>query len=428
MRTQRLLSRDVGPLSEYEARQFLRHAARVRSLHLSPSCDRHVHLLDVLIGTNVFPKLLVLECGELSDTKFLRLFLSPTLRQCVLPVSHSNLKSIGTHCPVLESLSITNPDFYTPDEVSLLSHTVRSCKRLVNLHCHQLDSAAWEYLAGLPTLLTLNILVHEAYPLAWDPLYFACFLNITTLVFDVHTGADVVTILQHSEFPSLKEFEMDVFLLLWNMAEQLLSALSKCKAFETLECIRISSDPEFCDAELSDVPLTVLRYFFPFSLLKTLRLRIHHRIYLDNNLLLEAMSSWPHIRNLELMDRRDLDYRPLYLVTFRGLFAALRMCPHLNTLQISMDARKIDIDVEAEPFQHASLQNFIVCDSYIQDPYTVARIIFSMFPSINVIYHYSNNPDPWNTVNDFLGDFRVPWRKVEDGEHLMGLQEALNSI
>jgi hypothetical protein len=74
------------------------------------------------------------------------------------------------------------------------------------------------------------------------------------------------------------------------------------------------------------------------------------------------MSSWLHIRCLDLRDSR------LYLqstITFRGLFAALRLCPHLCTLWLSMDAVNIDIDLEAESFQH---------------PEVVARIIFSMLP------------------------------------------------
>ena len=405
----------VDPLSMHEAPLFLRHAARVRFLHLSPSyaCDQYFHLLNVFIGTHVFPKLLVLDCRELRDTRILHLFLSPTLRRCNLPVSHSNLKSIETCCPVLESLSIHTGSCST-DELSLLSGTVRSCKRLVDLRCFQLDFAAWKHLANLATLLTVNI--QEAWcasyqPLGWDHLYFARFLNLTTLIFDVEESADVITILQHSEFPSLKIFRMDVFVLPWTMTEQLFCALSSCKGSDTLECIDIASDSESPVAELSNIPMLVIKQFLPFHRLQTLSLHLHHGIYLDNDLLLEVMSSWPDIRELEITGMRDLDDYSQHPVTFRGLSVALPMCPRLHSLQLSMDATNIDIDIGAESFQHTSLE-WLYLVSDVQDPYAVARIIFSMFPSIKKVEGYDESP--WFEVNRYLKDFATHGRCIEE--------------
>jgi len=80
-------------------------------------------------------------------------------------------------------------------------------------------------------------------------------------------------------------------------------------------------------------------------------------MYLDNHLFLEAMLSWPHIRSLLL--------RNTHLVTFRGLFAALRLRPRLHALKVDIDAVNIDIDLEVESFQHTSLQILYVGSSHV---------------------------------------------------------------
>jgi hypothetical protein len=344
----------------------------------------------------------------------LHLFLSPTLLRCALPpvhsVFHSELKSIATRCPALESLSIHTSRAHTADELSLLSDIIRSYKQLVTLGCPHLDFAAWKHLSILPTLLTLNI--HECkfhQPMDWDRLYFARFLNLTTLDFTVQESADIITVLQHSEFPSLKMFKMDVAVLPFEKAQELFRALTLCKACETLEGLEIySHSPDY--EELSDMPLTSIRQFLCFSRLRILGLNVCH-IYLDNDILLEAMSSWPHIRCLDIHyhDHHDHHDRLPPLVTFSGLFAALRTCPHLRTLKLPVDAVNIDIDPDAESFRHNSLQTLDVCNSSVQDPYTVARIVSSMLPSIEFIVScYSNLVfNPWHQVNNFLEEFAM---------------------
>jgi hypothetical protein len=99
-------SRGVEPLSEYEAHQFLRHAARVRSLWFGYTIH-HIHLLSVLpIETCVFLRLQSLTWHVVpTGTKQLHFFLSPMLRHCYVDLSF-DLKSIATRCANLESLSI----------------------------------------------------------------------------------------------------------------------------------------------------------------------------------------------------------------------------------------------------------------------------------------------------------------------------------
>ncbi|OAX32034.1 hypothetical protein K503DRAFT_777069 [Rhizopogon vinicolor AM-OR11-026] len=390
-------SQGVEPLSEHEARQFLLHAARVRSI--SRTCDDgYFHLLTVLrTEACVFPKLRVLEWSNLRDTSLLHLFLSPVLRRCALPVFHSDLKSIATSCPLLENLSILTPAAHISNELSLLSDIIRSYKWLVDLRCPHLDFAAWKHLSNLPTLLTVRI--HERdihHPMDWDHLYSAHFFNLTTLTFCVNTSADVITVMQHSKFPLLQEFRLVVAVLSWVDAQQLFRVLPLCNACETLEHIEISSYNQGND-ELSNMPFTAVGHFLCFSQLRSLRLSICYPIYVNNDLLLEAMSSWSHMRRLELRDA-------LPTVTFRGLFTALRKCPHLHTLLLPMDAANIDVDSdsEAESFQHTSLRTWNVGDSYIEDPGSIARIIFSMLPSIGRIDYDAYALHPWHEVNKSL--------------------------
>ncbi|OJA20589.1 hypothetical protein AZE42_05378 [Rhizopogon vesiculosus] len=128
------------------------------------------------------------------------------------------------------------------DELSLLSRTICSFKWLKHLQCPSLDSAALNYISSLPTLMTVAIYNwRHKVQLDWDNLNVAPFVNVTTLRFRVHSAADVIKLIQHSEFPSLKEFMFCVDVLPWVEAEQLFRALSQCRACETFERNVISS-------------------------------------------------------------------------------------------------------------------------------------------------------------------------------------------
>jgi hypothetical protein len=345
----------------------------------------------------------------------LGLFLSPTLKECFLheylPLVHSDLKSIATRCPVLESLSIWSK-VVDINQLSLLSDSIRSCERLKHLTCPELDYAAWKHLSKLPTLVTVRITWWLSKVMSdLDHVNFAPFLNVTTLHLRVNLAADIITLIQHSQFPSLKEFHMCVDDLPWAEAAQLFYALSRCK--ETLEGITISA------RESIGHSLTAIRHLFCFTQLRNLKLDVDFpTILLDNHLLLEAMSSWPHMRHLAFGDPY-LDDHPPATVTFRGLFAALRRCPHLHTLVLSIDAVNIDVDPEVESFQHTSLRCLDVSDSDITDPEAVARIIFSMLPYIEDGVDFDNAGDSraklWYEVNDFLDVFAARDRRIELG-------------
>ncbi|OAX31353.1 hypothetical protein K503DRAFT_777660 [Rhizopogon vinicolor AM-OR11-026] len=72
-----------------------------------------------------------------------------------------------------------------------------------------------------------------------DHVIFAPFLNVTALLLDGNSAADIITVIQHSQFPSLKQFDMYVDTLPWEEVEQLCRALSQCNACRTLEQILI---------------------------------------------------------------------------------------------------------------------------------------------------------------------------------------------
>ncbi|OJA13880.1 hypothetical protein AZE42_05404 [Rhizopogon vesiculosus] len=235
-------------------------------------------------------------------------------------------------------------------------------------------------------------------------LNFAPFLNLTALslrfeTLPAVTAANITTVIQDSKFPLLKEF---LFCVVedfpWRQAELLFRALSQSKASQTLELVEIT----FCDSDEGfDNPLPVIRQFLCFTQLRSLWIHVESSIYLDNDLLLEAMSSWPHIEFLSLEDV----YQPT--VTFHGLFAALRLCPHLHTLCVYMDAARIDINPEADSFQHPSLHTLDLGASLIVDAAAVARIIFSMLPHVGeVVYDRSvGGSSAWGRVNWHLQSF-----------------------
>ncbi|KAG1733816.1 hypothetical protein EDB19DRAFT_1999890 [Suillus lakei] len=392
----------IEPLSEPETHQFLRHAARVHSLAISFPDDDLFHLHSILpLETCVFPGLLSLYFMVVRpQNKYIYLFLSPTLRRCALAYVHPDLKSIVTRLPALEELNITDSFHSTADERALLSDSVRFCNRLVTLSSPPVDWAAWKHLSSLPSLLRVEIRKPPydapSGPLHWDMINFAPFVNVTSLSFQGNTAGYTIAIL--------------VDALPWADAEQLCCALSKRKEKQTLETIAILCDHRTLP-EPSDNSLTVVPYLLSFTQLRNLRLSPNCCTHLDNDLLLKAVSSWPHLRVLTIASSQMIP-----AVTFRGLFAALRLCPHLLRLEIFMDAANIDIDPKAESFQHAALQNLDVTLSVVADAEAVARIIFSMLPCVNYVsqrhdFHAAMRK-LWADVNGHLrvlngGDFEL---------------------
>ncbi|KAG1831504.1 hypothetical protein EV424DRAFT_1342876 [Suillus variegatus] len=73
------------------------------------------------------------------------------------------------------------------------------------------------------------------------------------------------------------------------------------------------------------------------------------------------------------------------LKEFGMLFAALRLCPQLQDLQVSIDTRNIVIKPEVESFQHISLRNLTIdsCELETVNVEVVARIIYSMLPAVD---------------------------------------------
>lgn len=377
IRWDKLWAKDMEPLSAHEARQFLRHSARICTWSIIS--DYPSHFLSVILAEAcVLPKL---RSFTLS-TKYLDLFLSHTPPQ-------GRLQSVMARWTALEYLGIYPPDpgadYSTAEELSLLSDGICRCTRLVSLSCPMPDWAAWMHISYLPTLLRVEIdqrYSDHPLPLEQDIVSFSPFINITTLSLRLRSAPYIITVLQHSQFPSLKEFELEVNILCPEEADELFHTLSHCKACETLERITIYSfqDP----FEDPDISVTAIPHLLRFTQLRNLRLIFFNAcIYLDNDILLEAMSTWTHIHTLEIKDP-CIHPSP---VSFRGLFEALRQCPQLHTLRIPVETADIDIDPDAEPIPITSVQTLELgtSDLKIENPETLARIIFAWLPGVSQV-------------------------------------------
>ncbi|KIK34440.1 hypothetical protein CY34DRAFT_17720 [Suillus luteus UH-Slu-Lm8-n1] len=350
-----LVSR-IWPVNQARVPSIFATFFRVRDMMIGETLS--IQLLATLpIQTCLFPRLLSLtwlDQHQLTNTGDFCFFLSSTLRRCHVLELRIDFYHIGTRCPALE-------DFIIPDDsdTALLSEVI--------------------HLSATPTLFEVKILASRDIHCPLDNLNCVTFLNLTTPSFRGIEVAAVLPIIKRFELPSLKKFEMYAHVLPWAEAEHLFRALSRCKASQTLEHINISSGNR--TQRHSGDSLTAVRQFLCLKQLHTLRLSVHLPIYLNNDLLFEAMTSWPHIRFLSLVSPHF--YTPT--ITFRGLFTALHQCPRLHTLDISLDTVNIDIDHTDESFQHASLQELILATSRISDAEAVARIVFSVFPSVDQV-------------------------------------------
>ncbi|KAG1807550.1 hypothetical protein EV424DRAFT_1576285 [Suillus variegatus] len=247
-----------------------------------------------------------------------------------------------------------------------------------------LDWATWKHLSHLPTLLKLEIEQGYNVPssLSNRDIVNLSFLNITSLSFlQVCDAADIITVMQHSQFPSLKEFEFEANYLSSEEAEQLFHALSHCEACRTLEEIFINSlEIRFVGPQNHEF-LTPIPHFLCFTQVRSLQLRFSDScIYLDNNMLLKAMSSWAHIRTLDISHLDD--HLSSSEVSLRGLFTALSLCPQLHRLRLPINIATIDVDPDAEPIQHTSLLSLELetSESEIADAEILARIISAWLP------------------------------------------------
>ncbi|KAG1786714.1 uncharacterized protein HD556DRAFT_1505352 [Suillus plorans] len=271
------------------------------------------------------------------------------LRRCSVSEVQLDMKYIGARCPDMEEFTV-----HEDSNRAQLSETLHSCKRLRRLQCPPFDSAAWMHLSTIPTLLEVKIYTPHTIHYPLDNLDFATFLHLTTLSLSgAIEAASAVTIIQHFKFPSLKEFGIQIL----------------------------------C-----------------FKELRTLRLSVHRAIYLEDDLLFDAMTTWPHIHTLSL----GWHSCPATL-TFRGLFAVLRLCPQLQDLQVSIDTRNIVIEPEVESFQHISLRNLTVdsCELETVNVEVVARIIYSMLPAVDQVCSNGGVQRLWhNFVNKYLNMLR----------------------
>ncbi|KAG1725942.1 hypothetical protein EDB19DRAFT_252415 [Suillus lakei] len=386
----------VEPLSADETPQFLRHSARIRLLNIPT--NQCVQLLSVIpVEACVFPRLQSL---NISSSKYLGIFLSHTLRHCSVYPVHLP-RSIGIPHTTGWDLSIKTFDRSTADQLSLLSDRVRSCKQLVTLSCPPLDWAAWKHLSNLPTLVKVRLREVRGHVTPPWPLEriinFSPFLNLTALAFTVDSAAYTSTIMQHSQFPSLKEFEITIEVLSSIEAERLLRALSHYQ--QTLEQLTVILG-EFDDPKHNSS--IAISQFLCFTQLRSLRL--DSCIYLDNNLLLEAISAWPHIHTLLIATNR---FRPP--ITFRGLFTALHQCPRLKSLRVLVDTTNIDVDPDAEPIPHTSLQTLELdsAEPQLANAEAIARLILTWLPCVYEVEEFSDDWGPWDEVNMHLTSLRA---------------------
>ncbi|KAG1897397.1 uncharacterized protein F5891DRAFT_536689 [Suillus fuscotomentosus] len=389
----------VEPLSAHEARQFMRHSSRIRTLNIERT---DLQLISVIpANVYVFPRLRSL----ILSTPFLNLFLPLTLHPRHLSNLDKGRRIFVTRCSALEHLYIRTDDYYDiASRLSLLSDRIRRCMRLVTLYCPMLDWETWKHLSCLPTLLKLEIDQGFDDPpsLSNRDIVNLSFLNITSLSFRQHDDcADIITVIQHSQFPSLKEFRFAVDYLCSEEAEQLFHALCHSRACQTLEEIIICSPDEGERGPPDGELLTPIPHLLCFTQLRTLQLMFYNPcIYLDNDILLQAMSSWPHIRTLEI-NYVDDHHSPSG-VSLHGLFAALSLCPQLHTLRILINLATIDVDPHTEPLQHTSLRSLELLDisqSQIADAEALARIISAWLPCVDEVKSIGST---WDEVNKHL--------------------------
>jgi hypothetical protein len=322
-----------------------------------------------------------------------------------MPAINSSLKRIVTQCAGLTDLFIMSfSSDNTTEERRLLSDGIRLCTQLVNLCCPELDWAAWRHLSNLSNLLHVAVYDRNTAAASTSSLEpnrdnISPFVNLKSLSLVINGAGCIIAIITSSRFPTLLKFSASSAVMSSAEVEALLHALTQCNASQTMECIAIELSSGFPQ----NLPGSLLAPVIPLLHFGRLQnLRIHcpdSSIYVDDGLLLQAASSWPLIRTLQICG----PYHHSAAVTFRGLFAAFHQCPHLRTLKLPIDAGRMDTPHDTEPLYSLEILD-LTPSSHIVDAKAVARIIFSIFPLVDQVSPFNQT---WQEVNDYLESFRA---------------------
>ncbi|KAJ7657238.1 hypothetical protein DFH06DRAFT_1045211 [Mycena polygramma] len=377
---------------------------------------------------------------DASTFHFIESFLSPRitgLRLNYCQASVRLLPSIAQRYPALTALCIGHGDSGLPDPGhDERCNLVRALTHVQWLEVGTLDLAAFTHLGDLEELDTLHAILPASVEFPQETTS-TLFYNLRALKLEVQ-GSQLLPLtafvrtFNGTELESF-EAELDVCPLPGHL-EDLYRVLAAHCSRDFLETLKIETYDIPDAAEAYVQTGDTLRLLFGFGSLQVVHIRSPVGFDLDDAVLTEIARSWPFLKELHLdADRQHLPPRG----TLLALQALAQHCPHLHSLNISLDATTVIQPVTAPGPRiiQPTLVSLNMChNSLITTAFDVARLLSSIFPNLRDLRSYDHDfseyRDRWLEVKRMLpGLAEIRDEEFAHGQEftMQGLTQAFTS-
>ncbi|KAJ7161789.1 hypothetical protein C8R43DRAFT_1174497 [Mycena crocata] len=420
----------------------LLYMARVRTVNCHARVKPSEELFEILsahLPTDYFfPRLRDLSWSRTDAlVRYYRTLFIPTITHLYLEVSTtlsntSFLPILALQCPHLTEASINHcfdRHFESVEALHVLQSTSlflrRLPHRLQRVGADFLDQAAFEHLAGLPTLEWLEIFDLEIAPLIHSLALtgISPFARLTNLNLSSSSAQSVNNIVKTLFDSPLSEIQLTVpsGVAFFSALSETLDVSAAVVSLRRLDltCSDTNREDQTAGTFPSQYLLKTdaLRRFLIFANMRQVALGVVGGFELDDALVLEMARAWPHLESLSFTPECPL--RIARRVTLAGLRSLAQYCPNLDTLKMEFDTQLIP---PPEPPSGripiaSTFGHLLTGHSPILDSSAVAEFLFDIFPKLILITrNYDSVEDNLYGEDDPTGSveiFRALWDGVQ---------------
>jgi hypothetical protein len=395
--------------------RFKIHAKRVRAFETSSLMvdEESLQALRVMGSQPLLPQVREISWYSIKDLPFIHLVLGPQTRKLVMPLEQSSavqmalLSTLKYQYPGLTHVDIISPDIIEDILVDdAIEDALCGWNQLRNLHIDLLSLNALAQIAILPVLEHLKLFCSKACPTDFPRCKIpGSFPSLKTLrvQFDEATfcKALLATILP---IPTLSSIEIQAFGAPgWRDFFQVMSL----QCHSSITHIKFDDFMSSFDDMEHLVTVTHLRPILAFTNVTHALLRLDGAIHLDDESIKEIVMAWPRVISLTLFNTLDPEPNKSSRLTLWSLVAFAQYSPHLQYLQLHIDAKEVPDMLLSELVFNKSLVGLHVAKSPIRNPPSVAAFLSDIFPALKSIKSHSRSDykDKWNEVQRVMGLF-----------------------
>ncbi|EIW74833.1 hypothetical protein CONPUDRAFT_147462 [Coniophora puteana RWD-64-598 SS2] len=395
----------------------------------------------------LLPNLKLVEwTGMRPDTApYMRTFLTASLESLCYGVGSTIpdiylLSSVGAFCPSIKDASVYS--YRKIGGVEAFSLSVCRWNYLRVLRCEELTDEALVHIAGLPNLQELNIALYPETP------FRAMRAQLRDTPFPDLTSLHVIAADLNVFAAFVCEFELSLAKVTVFVSERAsacsdgvagaLKAISKSKralthveiAEEDDSSIPIPANHTF-PLQNTVIDMSTLRPLLGFSKLRVLDFETRCSVVLSDAELIDLARALPLLGVPCLNSMHGWNAAPP-AVTFYGLCSVARLCPFLCRLGIEFDGISTE-KIRAPPnsggvsavdeedvldYHNFSLEELWVGNSRVEDPETVARLLYEVMPELTGVFGWCEPPGVGDDVDGewqmHEGEYNQRWKEVGD--------------